>query len=242
MHVVRGPEENLHRPAIDPLFRTAARAYGRRVVGVILSGTLDDGTAGLLTIKRRGGIAVVQDPDDAMFGEMPRSAIENVEVDYVLPLADIPALLVRLAQEPIPEETKPVSHAVEYESEIDELDPKALEDSARPGHPSKYSCPACGGVLWELQDGHLIRFRCRVGHAYSAETLLNDQANGLETALWAALKTLEERIDLTRHMAKRAREQGRDVSAEQFERQAREAEDRSELIRRALLNGKESDE
>lgn len=178
----RGPRENRHRPAVDPLFRTAARFYNRRVVGVILSGTLDDGTAGLQAIKMRGGIAVVQDPEGALYPGMPKSAIENVQTDYVLPIHNIAPMLVRLAHEPIPDLPVPTtSDDLEFEVEMAEFDMDAIESDERPGTPSQYACPTCGGILWELHDGRLLRFRCRVGHAFSAQSLMAEQSDGVTT-------------------------------------------------------------
>jgi two-component system chemotaxis response regulator CheB len=163
VRVVRGPRENRHRPAADPLFRSAARVYGPRVVGVILTGALDDGTAGLLTVKRQGGIAVVQDPDEALYPSMPMSALANVAVDYRLPLSKIGPLLVRLAGEQVEENGEhPVSKDMEIK--LEDMDVETLHNDERAGKPSGFSCPECGGVLWEIEDGDLLRFRCRVGH------------------------------------------------------------------------------
>ncbi|MEW5857055.1 MAG: chemotaxis protein CheB [Cyanobacteriota bacterium] len=237
IHLARGPRENGHRPAIDPLFRTAARFYGRRVVGVVLSGNLDDGTAGLAAVKQRGGVAVVQDPTDALFAGMPRSAIENVEVDYILPLSAIAPTLVSLAQEPVAAQEEPVTDEMEIESEIAELDMAALHKDDRPGIPAGFGCPDCGGALWELRDGQLIRFRCRTGHAFSAETLLAEQSEVLETALWNAFRALEERAALSRRMHQGARDRNQTRSAARFEEQAHEAQHNATVIRELLLNG-----
>src|SRR5262249_1015862 len=172
IRVTRGPKENGHRPAVDPTFRSAARTYGKRVIGVVLSGALDDGTLGLTAVKMRHGLAVVQDPEDAMYTGMPLSAIENVQPDYVLPVSKIAPLLVQLAYEPVPNEhnsttpTPPDEIAEEVEiAEMTNTDPPS-------GTPSTLACPDCGGTLWELQEGELIRFRCRVGHAFTAQSLL----------------------------------------------------------------------
>lgn len=236
MRAVRGPRENRHRPAVDPLFRSAARTYGPRVIGVVLTGALDDGTAGLQAIKTRGGMAVVQDPADSLFPSMPQSAIEHVPVDYVLPLADIAATLVRLAHEPAPEEVRfPVPDNMNTEANIAAMDPAALHESVRLGPPSNYSCPECGGVLHEIQDKEILRFRCRVGHAFSSESVLAEQSQVLETALWTALNTLEESASLSRRMLRQAQANGRDWLARRFEAKVREAEQRAEVIRQVLL-------
>ncbi|MFE1748643.1 chemotaxis protein CheB [Coleofasciculus sp. H7-2] len=242
IHLARGPRENGHRPAIDPLLRTAAQFYGRRVVGVVLSGNLDDGTAGLAAVKQRGGVAVVQDPNDALFAGMPRSAIENVEVDYILPLSAIAPTLVSLAQEPVVEEGEDsVTDEIEIESEIAELDMAALHKDDRPGTPSGFGCPDCGGTLWELRDGQLIRFRCRTGHAFSAETLLAEQSEALETALWNAFRALEERAALSRRMHQGARDRNQTRSAARFEEQAHQAQHNATVIRQLLLGNGDKD-
>jgi two-component system chemotaxis response regulator CheB len=201
VRVIRGPKENGHRPAIDPLFRSAATAYGNRVIGVVLSGNLDDGTAGLQQIKRRGGIAVVQDPDEALYPGMPTSAIANTAVDHVVPIDRMPALLAELARQPAEEES------------MTELDPPPgekgamrdnwLDDEKQP--PSVYTCPECHGTLFEVRDTEAIpHYRCRVGHGFTTETLMVGQADVLEAALWTALRALEEHTSLARRMAARA--------------------------------------
>ena len=243
IRLARGPRENNHRPAIDPLFRTAARAYGQRVIGVVLSGTLDDGTAGLLAVKQRGGVAVVQHPEDALYAGMPRSAIENVRVDHILPAAEIAPLLVELANQPI-EQTgvEAMSSDMEMEADMAELEPGALQSSERPGKPSGYGCPDCGGVLWELHEEELVRFRCRTGHAYSVATLLAKQSEAQEDALWNALRALEEKAALAERLAKRAGDRQQQISAQRFGEQAQAARSRAELVRQLLLqeNGKDN--
>lgn len=227
-----GPKENNHRPAVDVLFRTAARNHGPQVIGVVLSGTLDDGTVGLAAIRNHGGIAVVQSPEDALYPGMPRSAVENVGADHVLPVAEIGALLGRLVLEPAP--VSAVAPESDKENFMDEMQLDGVHAEERPGKPAGFSCPECDGVLWELQDKHLIRFRCRVGHAYSAETLLDAQKVGLEAALWSALNALEEKAVLARRLAERATTRGHAITARQFEHQFTEALQRAELIRQAL--------
>lgn len=234
MRVVRGPRENRHRPAVDPLFRSAARAYGKRVVGVVLTGSLDDGTAGLLALKRRGGVAIVQDPKDALYRSMPQNAIENVAVDYVLPLDDIPRLLVHLSHQEVEEETTPVSKELDKETRIAEMDKDAMHDYQHPGVPSVFSCPECGGVLWELQEDGLLRFRCRVGHAFSSESYMAAQVEAVEDALWAALKTLEETASLNHRLSEQARERNQTFLLKRFSEREQAALRRAEIIRQVL--------
>jgi two-component system chemotaxis response regulator CheB len=233
----RGPRENGHRPAVDPLFRSAARAYGPGTVGVVLSGVLDDGTAGLLAIKARGGTAIVQDPDEALYPGMPTSAIDHVKVDYVLPVPRIATLLGELAMEsPDPPPQQP-PRGNPFGAETDDLasDLHGHGPSAVPGRPSIFACPDCDGVLWEAQDGGLVRFRCHVGHAWSPESLLSQQSEALEGALWVALRSLQERAALARRMAEPARRRGHTLTASRFEEQGREAKQAAELLRDLLL-------
>ncbi len=214
VRVTSGPRENGHRPAVDPLFRSAARAYARRVVGVVLSGTLDDGTAGLQAIKTCDGVAVVQDPADALFSGMPLSAIENVAVDQVLPAAAIAPYLARLARDTTPQDGPAPTRGTDLTGDVrlEEMD-MAAPDMVVPdsddkvGDPSPFGCPECGGVLRELREGELVRYRCRVGHAYGADSLLAAQSDGVEDALWSALRALEESESLARRLAARPRTQ-----------------------------------
>jgi two-component system chemotaxis response regulator CheB len=236
VRVVRGPKENRHRPAVDPLFRSAAEAYGPRVVGVVLTGGLDDGTAGLLAVKRRGGLAVVQDPEEALYSSMPLSALTHVEVDYRLPLSGIGPLLVRLAGEQAEDGEYPLSKDIEMKST--KMNPDTLHNEERAGKLSAFSCPECGGVLSEIEDGGLLRFRCRVGHAFSVESILAEQSEVLEEALWAALKTLEESMNLSLRLSGQAHERGHDLVAKRFEEKVQEAERHAIVIRQLLLKSK----
>jgi two-component system chemotaxis response regulator CheB len=239
VRLVRGPRENRNRPAVDPLFRSAARAYGPRVIGVILTGALNDGTAGLLAVKRRGGLAVVQDPADAFFPSMPESALEYVKTDYCLPLAEIGSTLSRLAYEPAPEETAyPLPAEMEVEAKILEMDEKVMDSDQRPGKISAFTCPECKGPLWELRDGELLRFRCRQGHAFTGESMIAEQSEEVEAALWTALNILQESAQMSQRMAAEARQRNRQYAAAHFEAMAREKIQRVDTIRQVLLNGK----
>jgi two-component system chemotaxis response regulator CheB len=233
-----GPKENGHRPAVDPLFRSAAAAYGARVIGVVLSGSLDDGTAGLRAVVERGGVAVVQDPDDALSTGMPRSALENVEVKHCLPVAEMAPLLVGLAHEPVARERvnpMPDEDDLKRETEITAFDLDAIESPLREGTPSGFGCPDCGGALFELRDGELIRFRCRIGHAWSPTSLLAEQSEALEQALWTALRALEERAALSARLSDRMKLNGQKLAASRFHDQAEESRRRAALIRQVLI-------
>lgn len=232
----RGPKENGHRPAIDPLFRSAARHYGSRVIGVLLSGNLSDGTAGLLSIKQHGGIAMVQDPETALYSGMPRSAIERVPVDHVVPVRGMAGLLTQLTAQPAPSSKEAVMASSDVND--DAFDEVALEDrKTQVGIPSTMSCPECHGVLWEHRDGDVLAFRCRVGHAFTEEALLSIQAEQLEAALWTALRALEEHSALSRRLAARASHRGHSHSASTFTEHAMDAEHHASTIRTVLSTG-----
>jgi two-component system chemotaxis response regulator CheB len=180
MHLSSGPRENRHRPAVNPLFRSAALAYGPRVIGVILSGNLDDGTAGLWEIKRRSGIAIVQDPEEALHPGMPQSAISNVDVDYVVKLDELPSLLVTLT-----------GQAAKGAGTV---------SAEMPSKPTDLTCPECRGPLGEYQVGRLREFRCRVGHVYAPAALLAAHSETVERTLWAGVVALEEGAELARRL------------------------------------------
>jgi two-component system chemotaxis response regulator CheB len=235
VHFTRGPKENGHRPAVDPLFRTAALNYGPRVVGVILSGNLNDGTAGLLRIKQSGGVAIVQDPDTALYQGMPRSAIEHVAVDHVLPEHEISGLLDELARRPAEQAEVSMPEQFPLDGTADEV--AETDRHKQPGVPSTMACPECHGVLWEVKEEELVQFRCRVGHAYSAEALLVHQSEQLEAALWTALRALEEHSALARRLAARAQGRGHHHSASSFTEQAMDAEHHASVIRTVLDSG-----
>ncbi len=238
MRVVRGPRENRSRPAVDPLFRSAARAYGPRVIGVILSGMLDDGTAGLIAIRERGGIGVVQDPNDALFPGMPTSAIKYADPTDVLPVAEIGSLLNRLTREPVrTTKGKEVSAAMENETEIAALDMDAVSDSDQHGTPSGFGCPECGGALWEREEGSLLRYRCRVGHAFTASSLIAEQSSQLEAALWAALRGLEEKAALVHRLADRARDAEHPMLVARYAEQEHTARQHAAVLRELILRG-----
>ena len=243
--LVRGPKENLHRPSIDALFRSAARSAGPRVIGVVLTGARDDGRTGMKAIKERGGIAIVQDPFEAPFPSMPLSVMQETKVDYSLPIREIPPLLVQLSYETAEEEGRyPVPDKIEIESRIAEQQMDAGELIAsveRLGRISKLTCPDCHGALWEINDEDLLRFRCHVGHAFSAESLNEGQSGMLEAALWSAVRALEEQMMLSRRIVERARKANNMRAATMFERRAQEAEESSSMLRRLLLAGEKDD-
>src|SRR5215472_97806 len=186
--LVHGPKENRTRPAIDPLFRSAAVNYGARVIGVLLSGSLDDGTAGLRAIKQRGGVTIVQDPTEAVYSSMPESAIYNSAIDHVVKADAIAPLLRQLIAEEIPEQEESASMSSDLRKEnevsMQQSEPAEMIETANElGQLSMFTCPECHGTLWELKDGELLRYRCHVGHVYSIDSLDAEQGERHEGAL-----------------------------------------------------------
>ena len=234
----RGPRENGHRPAVDVLFRSAAHAAGRRVVAVVLSGALDDGTAGMIAVRARGGLGVVQDPDDAMYSSMPMHALEAAGADHAVPIEKMAALLCEVLAEDVDMVEEPVpSDLMDVETAMANLDPQALNADDRPGTPSGFGCPSCHGALFSITEGGMERFRCRVGHAWSPEALAAEQAQALEGALWMAIRGLEERAALSLRMGQRAEARGHRISAGTFHERHDEAQKAAMVLRRLLMQG-----
>jgi two-component system chemotaxis response regulator CheB len=237
VRVVHTASENGVRPAVDPLFRSAARAYGPRVIGVVLTGALDDGSAGIAAIKEAGGVTIAQDPAEAFAPGMPRSAINTGMVDHVVALRDVPSRLTALLEEDADAPARGAGpHLRRMEPDLAEM-PLAIKRDDRPGVPSVFSCPACHGTLWEADEGGILRFRCRVGHVYSSESMLAAQTDEVDRALWVALRTLEERAAMAHRLAERGRERHNHLVDKAFSRRAREAEREAGHIR-ALLQSR----
>jgi two-component system chemotaxis response regulator CheB len=231
----RGPKENRSRPAIDPLFRSAALAYGPRVIGIVLTGSLDDGSAGLWAVRQCGGTAIVQDPNEAVAPSMPLNALQRVDVQHCAPLAQIGPLLVRLTSEPASaKEAGPLPNNIEMEVKIAH-DGKSEERSILEwGEPSIYACPECHGVLMQLKEGGGVRFRCHTGHAYSVDTLLAEFGEKSEDALWNAIRALEETVILLERMAAHA-EGHHPNTGDALRDKARQTHERLKIVRQALL-------
>lgn len=230
VRVGRGPKENGFRPAVDPLFRTAAHVHGPRAIGVVLSGGLNDGTHGLAMIGNHGGIAFVQDPHEALVPSMPLSALQSVEVHHVLRASELGPALARRVCEPIPfvpygEETVDIAEHGD-----------SLARHVPTGAPSQYTCPECGGALWEAvpDDTRMLRFRCHVGHGYTAESLGVSQRQNLDNALWTALRALEEHASLYRRMVTRTEHAGMSDLARRYQSQVDHTERQAATIREAL--------
>jgi two-component system chemotaxis response regulator CheB len=238
IRVTKGPKENRFRPAVDPLFRSAAYSYTSRVIGVILSGALDDGTSGLWTIKHHGGLAVVQDPMDAEVPSMPENALREVAVDYVVPVAEMAELLTRLANQEAPNLEAPMQEDEQTEIEIKiAAEDNALESGIMKfGELTPYTCPDCHGVLSKYMDGNRPRFRCHTGHAYSSDTLLATVTEKIENSLWSVIRGIEESIILLNEMGDYLAKSKQVNLAALYFRKALEAEQRVHVIRQTVVN------
>ncbi|MCU1310590.1 MAG: CheB methylesterase [Candidatus Angelobacter sp.] len=237
IRIASGPKQNRNRPVIDALFRSAASAYGERVIGVVLTGYLDDGSSGLAMIKKAGGVAIVQDPEDAQVSEMPEQALQRADPDYCLPLDEIPGVLQELVSEPSSTSGRGVM------SQKRRSAPMKFSRAAQPEETKELTgltCPDCHGAIWEVREGKLVHFKCRVGHSYSPQSMADAHGESLERAMWTALKNLEENIALTRKLVEHSRKRNREKAVEVCKRQIQEKEKHA-LVLHALLDGK-SDE
>jgi two-component system chemotaxis response regulator CheB len=221
------PRENGHRPAIDPTMRSASAARAGGVVGIVLSGTRDDGTAGLRVIKEGGGTTMVQDPEEALYPSMILSAQLHVELDAVLPVSQMATWIEQHAFQ------APADHPAQRESARRDV-ARDLPGGHPPGVGTRFACPDCGGTLFEREEGGLLRFECSVGHVLSIESLADEQARSLETALWAAVRSLDDRAVLLRRMSQRARVAGRPRAAEGLDDQAERAGTQAQAVRVAI--------
>lgn len=236
--VRKGPKENGFRPSVDALFRSAAYVYGPRVTGIVLSGSLDDGTSGLWSVKRLGGVAIVQEPDEALFPSMPVNVLEYVEADHILPVAEMGPLLVRLSGEQVT--AKPVlpdKERKQLETEIfiaaqDKAFQIGIMDM---GELTSFTCPHCHGVLTQLKEGKLVRFRCHTGHSFTMSALLAEVTNTAEDAIWNAIRNLQENTMLLNHMGTHLQKVKLTDEAKVFFRKAGENEDRARILRELVI-------
>jgi two-component system chemotaxis response regulator CheB len=227
-----GPQENRWKPSIDVLFRSAAVAFRERCIGIILTGLLNDGTAGMYAIKRCGGVTIIQDPKEAEFPEMPLSVLENIDVDYCLTLEKIIPALPSIFQKELHPSEVPEEIAAEA-AIIEKMSTGSLAVSPI-GNPTVYACPDCGGMLWEIKNGNLTRYRCHIGHAYSEEDLLLQQTNSMHTTLWIALRIMEERKTLLEKIARQNSLKGYRKTAKEYELKAGELKQHINIMKRIL--------
>jgi two-component system, chemotaxis family, protein-glutamate methylesterase/glutaminase len=239
LYLSLGPRENSHRPSVDTLFRSAAYSNGPGVIGVILSGTLGDGAMGLLEVKQAGGLTIVQDPQEALFSAMPFHAIQKSQVDFILPVKQIAKKLVELVngdeRKTGEEQMKPEKYIGKEQLQKDR---EHFKSNGKSSPRTLLTCPDCGGVLWEMHSSNMLAYRCQIGHQFSEESLGVLQANSVETALWAAVRMLEERVALSARMASRAKEHGLTRSEKQFRAMEEDASRTAAIIQNLISSGK----
>jgi two-component system chemotaxis response regulator CheB len=241
VRISRGPKENRFRPAVDPLFRSAAYSYGPRVIGVITSGALDDGTSGLWEIKRNGGLAIAQDPNEAEISSMPENAIRAVHVDHIARSGELAFLIARLSQQEVNENEVIMQDKNRDEQIKDEISIAAEENALNEGvfqrgELTPYACPEYHGVLAKLRDGERVRFRCHTGHGFSADALLASLTENIEESLWGAVRGVDESIMLLNHLGDHFAEENNGKLAAQFFQKATDAAQRNERIRQIVLD------
>ena len=238
--VSKGPRENRFRPAVDTLFRSAAYTYGERVIGVVLSGALNDGTSGMWSVKRYGGISIVQDPDEAMFPDMPQGVMQYTEADYVLRAAEIGKKLGELVATPIKdtEQREGVKHAKLHEIEIEIAKGKNGLNMGiiEHGKLSPLACPECHGALTQFEEGNLIRFRCHTGHAHTADSLLASIKDNVEKSMWEVMRGIEESNILLQRMSEKMKLNGQVQTAEEFTAQAKILQRQAVDIQKVIEN------
>jgi two-component system chemotaxis response regulator CheB len=233
MTLGEGPRENNTRPSIDPMLRSTALCCGGRAVGVVLTGTLGDGASGLWAVRQGGGITVVQDPADAAFSEMPMAALNRAKPDHVIPLSGMPGLLESLVHQPAGE-TRPLPRSIKYEVEIARTGQSSMDEMDSIGRRSVLACPDCGGVMWEIDEEDLVRYRCHVGHTYTAEVMSLAIDENLRRALASALRALEERVALAHKLHRQAIEGGHRLLAQNWAEKAREFDREMDVIRGSI--------
>ncbi|MFL6599701.1 MAG: chemotaxis protein CheB [Steroidobacteraceae bacterium] len=237
VRLTRGPRESRARPSIDAMFRSAALHFGPRCIGVVLTGMLDDGTAGLWAVKDRGGIAVVQSPQEAEYPSMPSSAIQHVEVDHIVKLADIPALLASLTQQAVdPAAGRQARRSLSIESSIAAGENPLAAGITSLGVLSPNTCPHCHGAMFQIKEGSFTRYRCHTGHAFAPKSLMADLDITIDEGLWSVLRAIDERLFLLRELQSDANARGDTHAAQEYARQAEDAQLRANDIRRLLLD------
>jgi two-component system chemotaxis response regulator CheB len=234
IHITKGPHENRWRPSIDVLFRSAAAAYDSRTIGIVLSGMMDDGTSGMSAIKRSGGVCIVQEPEEAEFPDMPKNVLNNVDVDYRVPVNDIGYILDDLFAKPqgpmheIPED-------IRIEAAITQNMASNINDMSKIADQSVFTCPECGGGLWAVKNDKAHRYRCHTGHTYNEKLLVETQAEAVEGSVWVCIRMLEERKALLRTVAEHEDQDGHSDEAQQNAAKANDIQQHIDRLKALLV-------
>ena len=216
----KGPMENRYRPSIDALFRSAAAQYDHKVIGIILTGMLEDGAVGMLAIRRSGGSCIVQDPNEAQHPDMPNAVLKNLRPDYIVPVSEMGAAITEIISNP-PRKSK-IPGDIKKETEISERVQIGIDNLKQIGEHSLYSCPDCGGGLWQIKNNGEIRYRCHVGHAFTEDGLLSNMEISTESALWTAMRIIEERRNLLKALADKEKTKGNKAVAARYRQRIKE--------------------
>jgi two-component system chemotaxis response regulator CheB len=234
-----GPAEGRWRPSIDVSLRSAAVSWDSHCVGVILTGMLDDGTAGMEAVQRCGGYTIVQDPNEADYPDMPLSVMKQIEVDKMVRLAAMPEAILSYIDRDV--DRMSVPEDLQLEGKLAEQVATSMDNLPQLGKQSLFSCPECGGNLWEMKNGQLHRYRCHIGHSFTEEELLEEQKRATESTLWVALRSMEEKRKLLETIARREKNQGLNVLAQDHLDRARELEDHIERLKQILFRQQKTD-
>jgi two-component system chemotaxis response regulator CheB len=230
----KGPMENRYRPSIDALFRSAAAQYDHKVIGIVLTGMLEDGAVGMLAIKRSGGTCIVQDPNEAQHPDMPNAVLKNLKPDYISPVSEMGDAIMKIITNP-PRKSK-IPHDIKKESEISERVQIGIDNLKQIGEHSLYSCPDCGGGLWQMKNNGETRYRCHVGHAYTEDGLISTMVLNTETALWTALRIIEERRNLLKTLADKEKTKGNKRVGTRYSQRVKELELQIEHLKQVLFS------
>jgi two-component system chemotaxis response regulator CheB len=230
-----GPMENRYRPSIDALFRSAAAAYDHRVIGIILTGMLEDGASGMFAIRRSGGTCIIQDPSEAQYPDMPNAVLNILHPDYSVPVIKMGEAILETIRSNKKPKTK-IPPDILKEAEIAERVNISIDDMAGLGEHSMYSCPDCGGGLWEIAENGETRYRCHVGHAFTSEGLLANMEASTESALWTALRIIEERRNLLKKLSDKEKQKGSRKAALAYQRRSIELEAQIQHLKKTLFS------
>ncbi|GAB2779318.1 chemotaxis protein CheB [Rhabdobacter roseus] len=237
--IKRGPKENRFRPSIDALFRSAAYTYGPRTIGIVLTGLLNDGTSGMWSVKRLGGLGIIQEPEEAMYPSMPESVLEYVDVDYIVPISEMAPLVCRLIEDTL-ELVDPASSSIETDRMNLEIhtaaQANASMDILKMGELTPLTCPDCNGTLVSIKEGKLIRYRCHTGHAFTASALLAEVSKSVEDKLWQSVRGLEEMMLLLEQAGKQLEKGGNAKAAKLFNEKAQQANERGKQLRKFIFS------
>jgi two-component system, chemotaxis family, protein-glutamate methylesterase/glutaminase len=233
--VGKGPMENRYRPSVDALFRSAAASHGSSVIGIILTGMLEDGASGMLAIRRAGGVCIIQDPNEAQYSDMPRAVLNHLKPDFSVPVSEMGKVILTVLEKKRKKSAHSIPDDIVKEARIAERVHIGIDAAKELGKHSLFSCPDCGGGLWEIKGNGESHYRCHVGHAYTSEGLLTGMENGTESALWTALRIIEERKNLLKKIEAKEKKGGNRKLATTYRKRVEELEQQIDQLKKVLF-------